>query len=683
MTRQGKERTRRKKQLDPFSELTWDDVEEWAGDRIVTRGRSYQRRGAVRDIKRAEDGALIAWVQGTRRYATRVSIRGKKNLESECTCPYWTTCKHAVAVVLEYLESIKSRIAVARVEEDDPRQLQLEAMTEELEELEEFENLSEDFDMEEYEEDLEEVKEKVEARPGSTKSQTSKPSSLRAYLQEQTKGELVSLVAELADAHDEVRQLLADRRTLATGQTHKILRTIRREITALEEPEWDRHDYGVPVANTDRLEAALKALVAAGQADAAVRLGPELLASGNRVLEYEHEGESSDAISACVNVLFRALDATSLSPADQMEWALDMALADAYDLCDAGLENLWERGYAKSDWSAVSDRLEQRLEAIESAGDEDEGDEDDFPHHFERRLIADWLIHALERAGRQKEIIPLCEREAPITLSYDRLVDRLMAGRRWEEARCWCQQGIRAAPSTYPGYGAQLRQQLRTIFQRSGNPLAGLAIQAEEFFARPSLPGFQALCEAARKSCLGKGVEAWGRHYLQTGRRPGVCRKRRSDPEMDWPLPASEVEVTAHPQENEAPMTELLIQLAIAEKKPDEVLKWYDHASREEGGLYDFSLDIQVAEAVKSAHPDRAITIWKDMAEKQIARVQASGYQAAVPYLRKIKNALIRTRRKQEWEAYLTSLRQQNSRRPRCLGELDRLEGGGRRIIDS
>ena len=368
MTRQGKKGTKQKKHLDPFSKLTWEDVEKWAGNRIVTRGRSYQRRGAVRDIKRAEDGALIAWVQGNRRYATRVSIRGKNNLESECTCPYQTTCKHAVAVVLEYLESIKSRIAIAHVEEDDPRQLQLEAMTEELEELEEFNDLFEDFDIEEYEEDLGEVKEKVKARPGNTKSQTSKPSSLRAYLQEQTKGELVSLVVELADAHDRVRRLLADRRTLATGQTHKILQTIRREITALEEPEWGRYDYGVPVVNTDRLEAALKALVAAGQADAAIRLGPELLASGNRALEYEHEGESSDAISACLNVLFRALDATSLSPADQIEWALDMALADGYDLCDAGLENLWERGYAKSDWSAVSDRLEPRLEAIESAG---------------------------------------------------------------------------------------------------------------------------------------------------------------------------------------------------------------------------------------------------------------------------------------------------------------------------
>ena len=283
----------------------------------------------------------------------------------------------------------------------------------------------------------------------------------------------------------------------------------------------------------------------------------------------------------------------------------------------------------------MSDRLAQRLEAIGPA----EG-EDDFSHNFKRSQIADWLIRALEKAGRPDEIIPLCEREAPITSNYERLVDRLMAGRRWEEARRWCHQGMEAVSSTYPGIAAALRQQLQTINQRSGDPLAGLALQAEEFFADPSLSGFQALCKAARKVRLGKGVEAWARHYLETGRRPGVGRKRKSDPKIDWPLPASEVEVRTQAEATEAPMTGILIQLAIDEKKPDEVLKWYDYAGRKKGGLgaYDFLVDAtEVAEAVKSAYPDRAIAIWQETAEGHIARVQTSGYEASVPYLRKMK----------------------------------------------
>ena len=665
-----KKKTKPKKPVDPFSKLTWEDLEEWAGDRIVSRGQTYLRQGAVRDLGRAEDGTLVAWVLGSRPYATRVSIEGRKNLESECTCPYWATCKHAVAVVLKYLEMIKAKTAIGRVEEDDPRLLELDAIEEEFEELEEF-------DMEEYREDLEE--ENVKARSASSRQTMS--SSLRAHLQKQTKAELVTLLVQLAEAHEGVRRSLEDRRTLTSGKAHKVLQTIRGEIAALEEPAWEGYGYGVPAASTERLEAALKTLVEAGQADAAVQLGPELLAAGSRALEYEHEGESGDAISDCLNVLFRALDGSSLAAADRIEWALDMALADDYELCAAGLENFWKKDYAKSDWSAVCDRLTQRLEACESLPAED----DDLSDHFERDRIANWLIKALEKAGRRKEIIPLCEREAPITFSYGRLVDRLIAGRRWEEARRWCRQGIEAASFEFGGLNARLRQQLQTINQRSGNPLAGLALQAEEFFARPSSGDFLALCKAARSARAGKGVEAWGRHYLQTGRRPRAGRKRKSDPKIAWPLPASEVAVPAASWISEAPMTEVLTQLAIAEKKPKEVLKWYDHGGRKKGpsGIFGFSLDEEVAEAVKSTHPDRAVAIWKEIAENNIARVQASGYQAAVPYLRKVRNVLNRTRREDAWQEYLATLRLQNHRRPRCLEELDRLEGGRRRIIAS
>ncbi len=65
------------------------------------------------------------------------------------------------------------------------------------------------------------------------------------------------------------------------------------------------------------------------------------------------------------------------------------------------------------------------------------------------------------------------------------------------------------------------------------------------------------------------------------------------------------------------------------------------------------------------------------------ARVKPRAYQEAVPYLRKVRDVLTLSRREGEWQEYLAVLRQKNSRRPRCLEELDRLEGGRRRIIDS
>ena len=645
----------KKKTTDPFSKLTWEDLEEWAGSVIVGRGRPYQRKGAVENLGRTEDGTLAAWVRGTRRYATRVRLTEKNDLESACTCPYWDTCKHAVAVVLEYLERLKTDSAIGEIDEDDPRMLKLEAIEDEEEEEE-------------------------NARSGRSKSKKSKAASLSPYLQEQTKAELVALVIELADAHDAVRQLLADRRNLASGQTQKILQMIRREIHALEESLWDEYNNRDPAANAGRLKAALKGLVAAGQADAVVRLGPELLDAGSRALEHDDEGDSDAAFADCFEVLFQALDTASLSPADQIEWAIDMEQADGYSLCAAGLERLWKKGYAKNDWSAVCDRLAQRLKAIEPVAEEDA-----FLPNFKRSQIADWLTRALEKAGRQDEIIPLWEREAPITNTYAHLVDLLIAKRRWEDARRWCYQGIEATASIYPGIKAALHKKLQTINERSGNPLAGLALQAEEFFAAPGLHGFQALCKAARKKRLGQGVEAWARHYLETGRRPGVGRKRRSDPKIAWPLSPPEVEVP-NIEAIEAPMTGILTQLAIAEKKPDEVLKWYDYASRKKGGLglYDFLVNAtEVAEAIKSAYPERAIAIWQETAEGHIAQVNTSGYEASVPYLRKMKNALTRAGCKQEWDEYLASLHEENKRRPRCLEVLGRLKGGRRRIIDA
>ncbi len=654
------------KPVDPFSELTWDDLEEWAGSRIVARGRSYQRKGSVRELQRDDEGALVAWVAGSRRYATRVSIEGSKDLISECTCPYWTTCKHAVAVVVEYLETAKTGNTVGRIEADDPRVEALDADLEIFTDAEEFDALQLD---EEY----------VETLSESVGSGQSRDASLRAYLQEHTTAELVALLLELAETHDEVRQSLEDRRSLTSGQTRKVLQRIRSEIAALEEPAWDHHHYGTQAVNTERLKAMLQALVASGQVDAAVCLGPELLAAGTQALEYEHEGESSASIGACLDVLFRALDRSSMSPADRIEWVLDMALADEYELCSEAFENLWDKDYAKSDWSEVCDRLAQRLEAREQTPVVDGRSTD-----YKRRLIVDWLISAMEKAGREEEILPLCKREAPITLTYNRLVDRLMAEGAWDEARRWCRQGLEAIQDRYPGLQAQLRERLRTINQHSGNPLAGLAIQAEEFFASPDSEGFLALCNAARGQGVGEGVEAWGRHYLQTGRRPRRGRKRKSAPDMDWPLPAPEVEMPAPRDKVEAPMVDALIRLAIAEKKPNEVVKWYDYESRSEAPywMHDDSLDDNVAEAIASTHPDRAVAIWKDLAEAEIARVKPAGYREAVPYLRKVRDVLTRSGREGEWEEYLAALRQQNKRRPRCIEQLYRLEDGRRRIID-
>jgi uncharacterized Zn finger protein len=86
-----------------FSASTWSDLENWAGSRIVGRGRRYQQQGRVSELSLTEDNALLTRVDGTERYASKVNMDKGGLPESICSCPYEIDCKHGVAAVLEYL----------------------------------------------------------------------------------------------------------------------------------------------------------------------------------------------------------------------------------------------------------------------------------------------------------------------------------------------------------------------------------------------------------------------------------------------------------------------------------------------------------------------------------------------------------------------------------------------------
>lgn len=91
--------------VDVFKSLTWTDIETWAGKTLVSRGHSYQQSHQVREIACTSTGGIIAWIQGSKRYATLVDIE-KGALISDCTCgPYGDTLRstqEATGDVTEY-----------------------------------------------------------------------------------------------------------------------------------------------------------------------------------------------------------------------------------------------------------------------------------------------------------------------------------------------------------------------------------------------------------------------------------------------------------------------------------------------------------------------------------------------------------------------------------------------------
>jgi uncharacterized Zn finger protein len=631
-------------QADPFKDLTWDDLQEWAGATVVSRGQRYQRSGHVRDLARTAHGGLIAWVQGTRRYATTIETEDKALIPA-CTCPYGGACKHAVAVVLEYLEHVREDQAIPTVMEQDHR-LRLLAGT--------------------AGDDVAHV-----PRRSSRKAGRAARDAWLKFLEQQEKLQLLTLLKDLARRYPEVQQFLQDRHDLSMGAVPKLVKAVRAEIAALsEEPGWSDHwNHARSIPDYSRVRERLEALLAQGHTEAVVDVGAELLKAGTRQVEMsDDEGETAEEIASCLDIVFRALSHSSRSPAEQMRWAVEADLSDEYELCRGG-KAFWDRDHPRAAWNDLAEQLARRL-----AQDRPAKNQDAFSEGFRRDRVSNWLILALERASRREEIIPLCRQEAERTGGYLRLVEQLKRAKRWEEAEQWIRKGIAASEKRWPGIADQLRTVFRGMRERQQDWLSVAALHADDFFGEPSLVTFRALEKAAQRAGVWPAVRAAAMHYLETGARP-----QPSTP--PWPLPESELKPTPVHRPVSPPMTDTLIDIAIAEKRPDEVLRWYDQRKPRSRSLDSgwFSED-RIAGVVAEAYPDRAVAIWKRLAEEQIALTTPKAYEQAAGYLRKAHRVLKRSGKIQDWQGYLAGLRRANERKRLLVRILDTL--AGRRIIE-
>src|SRR5918992_2275142 len=538
----------RRLKIGSFQDLSWDDLEGWAGATVASRARSYQRSGQVHGLARMPSGGAVAWVQGTHRYATVVEAKDGE-LISSCTCPYADTCKHAVAVVLDYLEHLKQKREVPIATEQDPRLRSLRAIKEEEA------TGDEEDEEEEWDEDT--------VHPLSPRSKKAAADTLSAFLEKQTKEQLIALLKEQAERHPAVRQALQDRTDLSAGAVKELVDAVREEIDELSgEPDWE-DDWGGGGSGSDyaRLLDRLQALLVAGHADKVIELGQELLEAGTRRVEMtDDEGETAEEIASCMDLVFEALSHSSLSPAEQMLWTIDAELDDEYDLC-RGAGSFWRQEHAPADWNSVADELGQRLKQYTSIAGEES-----FSRNYHRNRLSDWLIKALEQTGRQEEIIPLCEREAAETGSYVRLVNRLKGAGRWGEAEQWIYRGIEATQKRWSGIANELRTALRELREREEDWPRVAAFYAEDFFQQPTLHTFRALQKASERAGVWPTVQAAAMHYLEIGERPQTTERMKKDQVISpWPLPETGLPVSAERRQMSPPMTDTLIDIAIAD----------------------------------------------------------------------------------------------------------------------
>ena len=643
--------------LGRFRAISWDDLDDWAGATIVSRGASYQRSGSVGDLALSPTDGLLAWVEGGERYATLVDIDDDGELDSHCTCPYWTTCKHAVAVMVEFMEQISSgKIELTKVKERDKRWQRLQSLLED----EYGDEDAYDWEEEDWEEDGEDGYGGKEKKPTLNKK-------INDYLQSHTKQQLIELIHALVLRFPQVRSLLEDQNNLSSGSVATLLVEAKAEIEALgEEPEWDRHGWAVDGDfDLDRLQDYLHTLLEQGQADTLVELGEELLEAGSRRVEYEHEGESAMEIAECMKIIFQALTQSSLSDEDKILWAIDRQLQDGYDL-GTDAPQFWQQKFSPAAWSEVAENLAQRL-----AKSKPKSKQDDFSSSYHRDRVSDWLIYALEHAGRSDEILPLCEREAPLTNSYDRFVRRLIDNKQLDEAVIWINRGIEATRKRAPGLAARLRDQYLSLREQAGDWSQVAALVSEDFIDRPSFERYKNLEKVAKKAKVWPTVQALILRYLEKGNNPFAARKPK------WPLPKTGIAALAESRwQPSFPVTDILIDIAIAEKDTVKILHWYEQQEKKATSTWtgSGSVDDRVADAVTKTHPDKALSIWLKQANQHISQTNERGYQAGISYLRKIKKLLKTTKQSAEWQTILQAVRSQHKRKTKLMAMLDQFE---------
>jgi uncharacterized Zn finger protein len=248
------------------------------------------------------------------------------------------------------------------------------------------------------------------------------------------------------------------------------------------------------------------------------------------------------------------------------------------------------------------------------------------------------------------------------------------------------------------------------------------------FSDHPSFSTFDALVKAARKAGVEEPVRAAALRFLETGAPPyrvivpppaaptikgksarSLVKKRsaasrsktkpaatslESTPaapvrvkiEPQWPLPFPDylIPFVDRPgRDNPAPRPhlEVLLDMALAAKRPDEVLRWFDKmqsAPRGPGyyqGPYRSAYSDRVAEAVSAAYPERALAIYTAALNALLPHAQQSAYESATAYLRKLRPLYQALNRASEWTALVASIREKYRNRPRFMDLLDGLEG--------
>ena len=436
---------------------------------------------------------------------------------------------------------------------------------------------------------------------------------IEKFLRGQDKNLIISDLMKFCRENSELRAYLLDRAKLKPGDKKGLLDSLRRELSRVAKKvgRYDSWTGEMYFPDYSKVRKGMNALLEAGQADDLLSIGPDFFRLAVAQIEQsDDEGETCDDIGLCVPMFVEALRRSPRAELEKMIWAMEAVQDSDFNLADE-LECYLKEKHPPSAWSNFADQMSEKLAEMPVV-----------KNSYRREQLSDWVTYALEQAGRESEIQAFYENEAKRTRSYGRLIKHLLKEGRLEDADRWIREGKKGEPAN----SHELRRYLQEL-RKLQKDWPSLSLLDVEFFVEcPCLKHFDECRTTAKKTGVWPKLRQTLLDYLAQGQAPWQ--------HPDWPWTGLSGEMRGGQQRH--PMVEYLVEIAIHENRPEECLFWFDKLPPKDSFLSS-QLQQSVARCVKKYAPERAVSIWKLLAENDIAHVSPSSYLKAGEYLQQAR----------------------------------------------
>lgn len=488
-------------------------------------------------------------------------------------------------------------------------------------------------------------------RPGKLAALNQEPGpsvsleAVRESLGKMRKDDLLELLLKACEWHNDILILCAVKADPDNIGIQALLNDARYAINeAASVPAFD--DYASQ-PDYCAIAGKLRSIVASGKPEAALDLATEVFATCARAIEvYDVEGSMIGDVGEVADAALAALREIDWPPAKKLLWAINAIFQDEFGYCECMSSYLLQTPDSSA-WADVADYL-ARLE-------------NDEMESLKKSTLVDLRKLALEKSGRTDELLRLYEREAKDRGAYLHLVDFLLSQNQYECAEQWIKKGLKRATFEYES--KSLRERLIRIREKQGDQDAIIALRTDIFVDFPDMSEFKACAEAARAAGQWEALKPLLVQYLIEGKLPWL--------EKSWPCKNKGATISSA---KKFPRYLELEELALAENRPLDALKWYDEQRKKQSD-YGVS-ERRLAEAIKDAAPERAFTIWQRLAVRLIAETNTRSYFEAGEYLEKMLALAAKLGNRDRWAPWLGDLREKNKRKRNFIKILDAVEQG-------